>query len=144
MATVDMLFCRSACEWESISSAGSIESNGRAFERATCHYHILIATLSLLTKNSFIQAISIVPLQAHYYISQILCGSFTPKRHRQLQLKDLPKVPTWRLDQNLSLWPFRRKATNQPMSHHALKMYLLPLHIFRVSFTDSKPLEMIV
>jgi len=25
----------------------------------------------------------------------ILCWSFTPKRHRQLRAKDLPKVPTW-------------------------------------------------
>ena len=24
--------------------------------------------------------------------------SFTPKRHRQLFVKDLPKVPTWRLE----------------------------------------------
>jgi len=28
--------------------------------------------------------------------AQILCRSFTLKRHRQLQVKDLPKVPTWR------------------------------------------------
>ena len=27
-------------------------------------------------------------------IAQILCRSFTPKRHRQLRVKDLPKVPT--------------------------------------------------
>jgi len=28
--------------------------------------------------------------------TRILCRSFTPKRHRQLRVKDLPKVPTWR------------------------------------------------
>src|SRR6218665_589634 len=28
----------------------------------------------------------------------ILCRSFTPKRNRQLRVKDLPKVPTWRLE----------------------------------------------
>ena len=30
--------------------------------------------------------------------AQILCWSFTTKRHRQLWVKDLPKVPTWRLE----------------------------------------------
>ena len=48
----------------------------------------------------FIQAISIVPLQAHYY-SEVLLTQHgycvrvnTPKRHRQLRVKDLPKDPT--------------------------------------------------
>jgi len=27
--------------------------------------------------------------------ARILCRSFTPKRHRQLRVKDLPNVPTW-------------------------------------------------
>src|SRR6218665_1915215 len=36
----------------------------------------------------------------------ILCRSFTPKRHRQLRVKDLPKVHTWRLDSNPT--PFGR------------------------------------
>src|SRR6218665_2628612 len=30
----------------------------------------------------------------------ILCWSFTPKRHRQLRVKDLAKVPTWQLEQD--------------------------------------------
>src|SRR6218665_2096982 len=29
--------------------------------------------------------------------AQILCRNFKLKRHRQLRVKDLPKVPTWRL-----------------------------------------------
>ena len=49
----------------------------------------------------------------------ILCRSFTPKRHRQLRVKDLPKVPTWRLERDSKPRPFGRKATNLPMSHHA-------------------------
>src|SRR6218665_281849 len=54
----------------------------------------------------FIPAISMVPLQVHYYsealstTARILCRSFTPKRHRQLRVKDLPKVPTWRLERD--------------------------------------------
>src|SRR6218665_1315025 len=30
--------------------------------------------------------------------ARILCWSFTPKHHRQLRVKDLPKVSTWRLE----------------------------------------------
>jgi len=29
--------------------------------------------------------------------ARILCRNFTLKRHRQLWVKDLPKVPTWLL-----------------------------------------------
>src|SRR6218665_1473670 len=51
--------------------------------------------------------------------SRILCRSFTPKSHRQLRVKDLPKAPTWRLERDLNPRPFRRKATNLSMSNHA-------------------------
>src|SRR6218665_1526465 len=30
--------------------------------------------------------------------ARILCRSFTLKHHRQLRVKDLPKVPTWQLE----------------------------------------------
>jgi len=49
-----------------------------------------------------------------------LCRSFTLKCHRQLQVKDLPKVPTFRLERDSKPPSFRRKAMNLPMSHHAL------------------------
>ena len=46
-----------------------------------------------------------------------------PKRHRQLRVKDLAKVPRWRLEQDSNPWPFGWKAkesTNQKkMSHHS-------------------------
>jgi len=32
--------------------------------------------------------------------AQILCRSFLPKRLRQLRVKDLPKVPAWRLERD--------------------------------------------
>jgi len=41
---------------------------------------------------------SVAPLQVHNYsealpnTARILCRNFTPKRHRQLRVKDLPKV----------------------------------------------------
>jgi len=74
---------------------------------------------------SFIQAISIAPLLVHYYsalgapdTAWILCRSFSPKRHRQLQVNDLPKVPTCRLKRDSELRPFGRETPNLPMSHH--------------------------
>ena len=51
--------------------------------------------------------------------ARILCRSFMPKRHTQLRVKDLPKVHTWWLERDSNPRPFRRKATNLPMSHHA-------------------------
>src|SRR6218665_22196 len=51
--------------------------------------------------------------------AQILCRSFTKKHHRQLRVKDLPKVPMWRLKQDSNPQAFGRKVTNLPMSHHA-------------------------
>src|SRR6218665_3814474 len=50
--------------------------------------------------------------------ARILCRSFTPKRHRQLRVKVLPKVPTWRLERDSNPRPFGRKASTIPMSHH--------------------------
>ena len=40
--------------------------------------------------------------------ARILCQSFTPKHHRQLQAKNLPKVPTWWLKRDSNSWPFGR------------------------------------
>ena len=48
----------------------------------------------------------------------MLCRSFTQKRHRQLRVKDLNTVPMWWLEWDSNPRPFRRKATNLPMSHH--------------------------
>src|SRR6218665_1846760 len=38
-------------------------------------------------------------------ITRILCRSFTPKGHRQLRMKDLPKVLTWRIERDSKLRP---------------------------------------
>ena len=46
-------------------------------------------------------------------------GVYTPKRYRQLQVKDLPKVSTWRLERDWNPRPFGRKAATLPMHHHA-------------------------
>src|SRR6218665_390869 len=63
--------------------------------------------------------------------AQILCRSLTPKRHRQLRVKDLPTIPTRRLERDSNPRPFGRKATNLPMSHHALK------HLITMMYTES-------
>src|SRR6218665_119786 len=49
--------------------------------------------------------------------ARILCRSFT--HHKQLRMKDLPKVPTWRLERDSNPRPFGRKVPNLLMSHHA-------------------------
>jgi len=65
---------------------------------------------------SFILDISIAPLQVCYYskalptTALILCLSFIPKRHRQLRVKDLPKVLTWRLEWDSNVQPSACKA----------------------------------
>src|SRR6218665_2791071 len=53
-----------------------------------------------------------------YSIDRPYCvGVNTPKRYRQLRAKELPEVPTRRLEQNSNLRPFKRKAPNLPKSH---------------------------
>src|SRR6218665_1446693 len=49
--------------------------------------------------------------------ARTLSWSFTPKRHRQLRVKDLPKVPTWWPQRDSNPRPFCRKgfdSTNAP------------------------------
>ena len=41
------------------------------------------------------------------------------KRYRQLQAKDFPKVPTWRLERDSNPRPTGGKALILPMCHHA-------------------------
>ena len=55
--------------------------------------------------------------------ARILCQSFTPKHHRQLRVKDLPKIPTWQLKWDSNPWPSGRKASTLPMRHHVPRTY---------------------
>src|SRR6218665_1532219 len=55
---------------------------------------------------------------------RILRRGFTPKYHRQLRVKDLPKVPMWWLERESNPRPFGRKVTNLPMSHHVPRLSL--------------------
>ena len=58
----------------------------------------------------------------------IPCRSFRPKRHLQLWVKDLPKVPTWRLERDSNPRPLGRKAPNEPFIYHVLYQWATTLH----------------
>src|SRR6218665_2278183 len=61
-------------------------------------------------------------------------GVNTPKRYRQLRVKDLPKVPTWRLKWDSNLRLSRCKAPNLPLRHHALCVnHQRSIYIWRLS-----------
>src|SRR6218665_2262177 len=49
--------------------------------------------------------------------ARILCRSFTLKRHRQLRVKTLPKVPTWRLK-----WDFEPTTLSDKINSHICSM----------------------
>src|SRR6218665_2798215 len=48
-------------------------------------------------------SLSLLLLRGAPYTERILFRSFTPKHHRQLRVKDLPKVPTWQLERDSNL-----------------------------------------
>jgi len=50
--------------------------------------------------------------------ARILCRNFTSKRHRQMWVKDLPKVATWRPEWESNPLPIGRKASTLIMGHH--------------------------
>src|ERR687897_366278 len=53
------------------------------------------------------------------YSNDTACvGVNTPKRHRQLRVKDLPKVPRQRLEWDSNPRPSGHKAPNVPLRHH--------------------------
>ena len=104
---------------------------GLRLPTTTCNRKILSSIQLLFNQRTFQQS-SFRFIHSGYFYSasssplllrgapdtaRILCRNFTPKRHRQLWVKDLPKVPTWRLEQESKPWPFGRKAATQPMSH---------------------------
>ena len=67
--------------------------------------------------------------QRHSQLQLWYCvGVYTLKRNRQLWVKDLPKIPTWRLKWDSNLRPSGGKATNLPLSHHAPQFFLIVLN----------------
>ena len=91
-----------------------------------------------LSIHSFIQTITtIAPLQVHYYLEALptqhgYCDgiswhSFYSVRTFTLWVKNLPKVPTWRIERESNPRPFGRKALTLPMRHTRPTLTLLPL-----------------
>ena len=81
--------------------------------------------------HSFIQLISIVPPQVHYYSEAIptqhgYCVGVSRRSATGNCKWRLHKVPTW-LEQDLNSWTFGRKATDLPKSHHAHHIWLFLL-----------------
>jgi len=80
---------------------------------------LVIASVSSIYSGHFYSASSSpLALRSAPDTARILCQSFTPKRHRQLWVKDLPKVLAWRLERDSNPRPFGRKASSPPMRHH--------------------------
>ena len=111
-----------------VGCGGSLVDSSPFVRRVAGSNPTLAATVTLGKSlnhiHSFIQANSIAPLQVRYTsealpIARILCQSFTPKCHAQLRFKDLPKVPTWRLERDSNPQPSGQKASTLPMRHHA-------------------------
>ena len=75
---------------------------------------------------------SLLLLRSDPDTARILSLSFTPKRHRQLPVKDLPKAPIWRLERDSNPRPSSRRALTQPMLHHVPQRYVLidPIDIY--------------
>jgi len=75
----------------------------------------MMKMVSLYFIHSFIRA----------FLQRLFKSTTNQRRslHRQLRLKDLPKVPTWLLERESNLRPVGRKAPNLPMSHNAPTMY---------------------
>ena len=106
---------------------GAKSNNGVAFRR--------LHSFSFIHSDHFYSASSSpLLLRGAPGIAQILCRSFTPKCHMQLQVKNLPKVNTWRLEQESNPWPFGWKASSLPM-HYTRPTLCTLYHVKILSWT---------
>src|SRR6218665_2038937 len=87
-------------------------ANSLYFEQKVWLFHSFMLFLYRLFKSTTAQR------RSRRSTDPMLRGNFTPKRHRQLRVKDLPMVPTWRLEQDSNPRSFGRKASMLPMSRH--------------------------
>src|SRR6218665_3474319 len=72
-------------------------------------------------------------------------SEFHAEAHRQLQVKDLPKVPTWRLERESNPRPSGRKSSSQPRRHHVPQLIVysvalayMYMYIVYLKFTNSR------
>src|SRR6218665_3165163 len=66
---------------------------------------------------------SLLLLRSAPDITRIVFGSFTPKRHRQLRAKNLPKVTTRGQERDSNPRPSGRKVLTLPMRHQRPTCY---------------------
>jgi len=107
------------------------ENNGAAACQWYYSFYWFYGYLFIYSGYFFIASSSPLPLRVSPDTVRILCRSFMPKRHSQLRVKDLPKVPMWRLEWDSNPWPLGRKVSNLPMSRHASKylfIFILPVY----------------
>jgi len=86
-----------------------------------CVHSILVIILFIHSFRLFLLPITIsspLLLRGAPDTARTLCRNFMPKRHRQLWVKNLPKVPTWRLERESNPWPFGQKSSTLPKRHH--------------------------
>src|SRR6218665_183822 len=75
------------------------------------YFHVsILAAISFIHPGYFYSAYSSpLLLRGASYTAQILCRSFAPKGQKLRRVKDLPKVPTWRLERDSNPRPFGQK-----------------------------------
>src|SRR6218665_3532591 len=94
------------------------------------HLYVRVCVLSFIHSGYFYSASSSpLLLRGAPDTAWILCWSFTPKRQMQLRVKELPKVPMWRLEREWNPRPTSRKASTLPMRHHVPSSFL---HLFLI------------
>jgi len=52
-------------------------------------------------------------------------SGFHAEAHRQLQIKNMPKVPTWRLERESNPRPSGWKSSSKPRRHHVPQFHLV-------------------
>src|SRR6218665_1132063 len=73
--------------------------SGQVFE-ITYYYHPSSSSSFIHLGHFYSASSSPLLLRGAPDTARILYQSFTPKRHMPLRVKDLPKVPTWRLERD--------------------------------------------
>src|SRR6218665_1267145 len=87
--------------------------------RPELQIHAMVKRMGFI--HSLIPDISIAPQQVHYYSGALLTTAlilYKSQHAEEQRVKDLSKVPTWRLEWDSNLRPSRGKAPNLPLSHH--------------------------
>ena len=107
---------------------------------SSCFATLLMEVCSTFIHSGYFYIASSSPLllRGSPDTARILCRSFTLKHHRQLRVKDLPKVPTWRLkwdsDPSDEMRRIYQWATT---SHKSFIIYAYLMHCSCNSFRNS-------